>query len=133
MNDTCEYIFLRMCYPVCGSRVYWTDPKILLGQRCGRLGVSLQRSRTCHEKREKTVLTCRSFGESGAVGSNIGSLAYGDREKELEAKKRYGTNYMEVTAKLFCRWSLNLSNATTDNKEREHFVLAVTAPFCASQ
>lgn len=77
------------------------------------------------------MFACRNFGERDVFGSNCGSLAYEDFEKELLVTKRYGEQYMKVTVESLRRGALELSEAATGNKGQRLSVLLVLAPFCA--
>lgn len=97
----CQHIALRMWSPVGRSRLYSTEPKILLAHECSRLQLSAQWSRTARRKAENGVFARKKFGQRDVVKSYYGSLAYGDFGKELQVTKKYGKKYKKLVGKPF--------------------------------
>lgn len=56
-----------------------------------------------------------------------------DLGKYKQVAKKCDKEYMGVTAKSFCRWTLKMSNCATGNNEQRRRVCMVLAPFYAMQ
>lgn len=75
------------------------------------------------------MFACKNSGEKDVVGSQYGSLAYGDLGEKPRVRKRYGKEYTKFAAESFERLALKRSVAPTENKAQTHFVWVFPAPF----
>lgn len=76
--------------------------------------------------------TFRNFGKRGMAGSHYGSLAHLDLEMESQGTQNYSKKITEVMAEPFHRSVLELSDVSSDRKERIH-VWVASASFVAIQ
>lgn len=93
--------------------------------------MSAERSRICHKKARSEVFTCKNFRERVVVGLYYKSLASGNLGKKLQMTKSLEEEYMKLTADSFPRWTFQLSETATDNKEHRHHLWEDPAPFSA--
>lgn len=94
----CQHISVSVWSPGRKTRLDSTDPKNILANECTCLGVSVERSKTCHKKTESRMFAHKKLEESDVDGSYYESLEYGNPGKQLQATKTYEEKYMEVTA-----------------------------------
>lgn len=113
------------------NRLTLTYLVVLLASECWQTKVPVQRSTISHARAENGVFASRNFEKNGAAKSYYGSLASANLERELRSKRQYGERYMNVTAKSFSKWAVELERVVSVSEGQNFCVWLLPTPFSA--